>query len=128
MIDQNNEEIKVPERRATNSEQEVHFDWDKEKKVEKKEISVEDKKISEELRREVELMQIDDNFKKEAEQKANTIHAMADDEKLKKLLDFAREKGLVFAIQTCKKMNDPFLLDALHDLLAREGFYKDFIK
>jgi hypothetical protein len=73
-------------------------------------------------------MQVDDNLKKEAEQKANKIQFLADDEKLKKLLDIAKEKGVVFAIQTAKGMNDPFLLDALHDILAKEGYYHKFVK
>lgn len=125
------EEIKVPEKRASAGGEPERFDWDKEKReamFEKKEMSQQEKDIAAELRREVELMDLDDNLKKVAEQKANTIHGMADDEKLKKLLDFAQEKGVVFAIQTAKKMNDPFLLDALHDLLAKEGYYQKFIK
>jgi hypothetical protein len=73
-------------------------------------------------------MQLDDNLKKEAEQKANKIQFLADDDKLKELLKIAGEKGIVFAIQTAKKMNEPFLLDALHDILAKEGYYKKFIK
>ena len=44
------------------------------------------------------------------------------------LLKIAREKGLVYAIQVAKKMNEPYLLDVLHDTLASEGFYKDFKK
>lgn len=122
------EENKVPERKKNISEEEVHFDWGKEKKTEKKELTENDKIISEELKREIELMQVDDNLKKEAEQKANKIQFLADDEKLKNLLNAAKEKGVVFAINVAKKMNDPFLLDALHDILAKEGYYKKFVK
>jgi len=122
------EENKTPEKRSVPFGQETHFDWSKEKKVEKKEMSADEKIISEELKREIELMQVDDNLKKEAEQKANKIQFLADDEKLKKLLDVAKNKGVIFAIQTAKKMNDPFLLDALHDILAKEGYYQKFIK
>ena len=73
-------------------------------------------------------MEIDDNLKKQAEQKANKISFLADDDKLKKLLEIAREKGVVFAIKVAKSMNDPFILDTLHDALSQEGFYKDFTK
>ena len=121
-------EIKTPEKKISAGEQAVHFDWEKEKKVEKKEISKDEKIISEELKREIELMDVDENLKKEAEQKASKISFLADDDKLKKLLEIAREKGLVFAIQVAKKMNEPYLLDTLHDILAKEGYYKDFIK
>lgn len=129
MVDQDKQEdIKIPEKRIPTSEQEAHFDWDKEKRLERKEISQDDKIISAELRREIELMEVDDNLKKEAEQKANKIQFLADDDKLKKLLEIAREKGVVFAIQVAKRMNEPFLLDTLHDILAQEGYYKDFTK
>ena len=80
------------------------------------------------MKREIELMELDDNLKKQAEQKANKIQFLADDDKLKKLMELAREKGVVFAIKVSKKMNDPFLLDALHDILAKEGYYKKFVK
>src|SRR3989339_765018 len=122
------EENKIPEKKNSNAEQEVRFGWDKEKKVEKKEISENEKIISEELKREIELMQFDDNLKKEAEQKANIISFLADGDKLKNLLNIAKEKGIVFAINVAKKMNDPCLLDAFHDILAKEGYYKKFVK
>jgi hypothetical protein len=121
-------EIKTPEKKISSQNQETHFDWDKEKNTEKKEISSDEKIVSDELRREVELMQIDGDLKKEAEQKANKIQFLADDDKLKNLLQIAREKGIVYAIKVAKSMNDPFILDTLHDALAREGCYKDFIK
>ncbi|MGD0577201.1 MAG: hypothetical protein ABSA74_03950 [Candidatus Staskawiczbacteria bacterium] len=130
MADQNRKEeiIKAPEKKTSATEQAVHFDWEKEKKVEKKETSSDEKAISEELKREIELMSIDENLKKQAEQKANKIQFLADDDKLKELLKIAREKGVIFAIQVAKKMNEPYLLDVLHDILAKEGYYKNFIK
>jgi hypothetical protein len=84
--------------------------------------------VAEELRREIDLMNIDENLKKEAEQKANKIQFLADDDKLKELLRMAREKGVIYSVQVAKKMNDPFLLDAFHDLLAKEGYYQKFVK
>jgi len=109
------------------TEQAVRFEREKEK-VPEKEVSPYEKIVSKELRREIELMEIDENLKKQAEQKANKISFLADDDKLKKLLEIAREKGVVFAVKVAKSMNDPFILDTLHDALAREGLYKDFIK
>jgi negative regulator of genetic competence, sporulation and motility len=124
--------IPIPERKISASEQAVNFDSKKEVKaetnVEKKESLQEDKIISEELRREIELMQLDENLKKEAEQKSNKVQFLADDDKLKELIRIAKDKGVIYAIQVCKKMNDPFLLDTLHDILAKEGYYKNFIK
>ena len=96
---------------------------------EKRESFKENEKIvSESLKREVEMMQIDESLKKEAEQKANKIQLLADDDKLKELLRIVKEKGVIYAIQVCKKMNDAYLLDTLHDILAKEGYYKNFVK
>ena len=124
--------IPVPERRVAAGEQQVNFDVGKEVspegQAENKEVSQNEKIISDELKREIELMQIDENLKKEAEQKANKIQFLGDEDKLKELLRIAKDKGVVYAIQICKKMNDPYLLDTLHDILAKEGFYKNFVK
>jgi len=125
-MDQEEKKEETPEKKISAGEQAIKFEREGELSPEKKEISRDEKIISDELKREIELMQVDDNLKKEAERKANKIHFLAEDDKLKKLLEIAKEKGVVFAIQVAKKMNEPFILDTLHDALAREGYYKDF--
>jgi len=124
----NQEKIPTPEKIIPTGEQPVFFDKESEKAREIKETAQNEKIIAAELRREIELMQVDDNLKKQAEQKANKISFLADDDKLKNLMGLAREKGIIFAIKVAKSMNDPFILDTLHDALVQEGFYKDFIK
>ena len=129
MVDQNNKEsIKLPEKKTSATEQAVHFDWEAGKTPEKKEISLDEKIVSEELRKEIEMMELDDATKGEAEKKAQKISFLGEEEKIENLLRIAREKGVVFAIQVARRMNEPYLLDILHDTLAREGFYKDFTK
>jgi len=118
------EKVEPIEARPNLQEQINSSEQEKTEKIDAKEDAI----VSAELRREIELMNVDDNLKKLAEQKANKISFLADDDKLKHLLQVAKEKGVLFAIQTAKKMNDPFLLDTLHDALAREGYYKDFTK
>lgn len=117
-------EIKVPERKISATDQEIHFDWSKEKDAERKEISPYDKVVSDELKKEIEMMELDEKAKGEAEKKAEKIEFLGEKEKLEHLLQIAREKGVVFAIQVAKKMNEPYLLDIFHDILAKEGFYK----
>jgi len=127
MADQDKKEkIEAQIEKTQTGEQAGNFE--KEKITEIKEVSKDEKIVAQELRREIELMDIDDNLKKQAEQKANKISFLADDDKLKKLLQIAREKGVVFATKVAKSMNDPFILDTLHDALAQEGYYKDFMK
>jgi hypothetical protein len=130
MTDQKNmpeESLKAPERKPAPTE-ETRFDWEKEKVVEKKEVSPDDKIVSQELRREIEMMELDEKDKGEAKIKADKIAFLGEKEKVEHLLQIAREKGLVYAIGVAKKMNEPYLLDVLHDTLASEGFYKDFTK
>jgi hypothetical protein len=95
--------------------------------VEKKEISKDERIIAAELRKEIEMMQLDDKTKAEAEKKAEKIEFLGEKEKIEHLLEIARKKGLIYAIQVARKMNEPYLLDILHDTLASEGYYKDFI-
>jgi len=117
------EDPKAPERRAEAPKEGVRFDWDKEKNTERREISRDDKIVSDELKREIELLEADETTSAEAKRKADKIEFLGEKEKIEHLLEIAREKGVVFAIQVAKKMNEPYLLDILHDTLAREGFY-----
>ena len=137
MDDKDNKEnypkgIPTPERRVLPLDQEKRFDWDAKNIPEKKETSeperYPDKIVSAELRREIETMKLDENTKAEAEKKAQKIEFLGEKEKIEHLLEIAREKGLVFAIQVARRTNDPYILDILHDILAQEGYYKDFLK
>lgn len=120
------QEFKAPEKRVSAPQEGQRYDWDKEKTVEKKEIPEFDKVVSDQLKREIEAMEADETAKKEAEKKAQKIEFLGEKEKIEHLLQIAKEKGVIFAIQVARKMNEPYLLDVLHDTLAREGFFKDF--
>lgn len=80
------------------------------------------------LKEEMEKTDIDDSLKMQAVSHAQDIKKLEEKEKIKKLLILAREKGVVYAINVAKKMEDPYLLDILHDILAKEGYYKSFLK
>jgi len=96
---------------------------------EKKEIlTQEEEAIKEELKREISAMELDENLKKEAEDKARKIGALDEEKKLKHLLEIAKNKGVLFAIKIAEEMKDPYILDTFHDLLVREGLYKNFVK
>ncbi len=133
MADQDKkEEIKGPERQISGPkgypEQRIELKKEGEPAVEKKEISQDEKIIANELRREIEMMELDDNLKAQAEEKAKKIQFLGEKEKIEHLLKIAREKGVVFAIKVAKEMKDPHILDILHDILAKEGYYKDFAR
>jgi len=121
-------EIKIPEKMTPAGEQTVHFEQEGNKAPEAKESSPYEKVVSAELKREIEMMVLDPVNAKAAEIEKEKIEYLGEKEKIEHLLRMAREKGLVFAVQTAKKMNEPYLLDILHDTLAKEGFYNNFKK
>ncbi len=97
---------------------------------EKKEERPEPEAISEKgLREEIEKMDVDDSLKMQAQNDAKQIASLKEEEeKLKNLLQIARHKGVIYAVDVAKKMNDPYVLDKFHDLLTEKGFYKKFLK
>jgi len=127
MADQNkNEQLKKPEFPAVEKRTEPER---RDIPVpERREIMEDEKIVSDELKREIELMDVDEKLRGEAEKKAQKISFLGEKEKIEHLLKIARQKGVVFAIQVAKRMNDPYLLDIFHDILAKEGFFKDFAK
>lgn len=105
-----------------------------ENSFEKSELRIEPEKLEEErlvkqeIMRELELINLDDNLKLQAEQKANKISLLGQEDKVEHLLQIAKEKGIMFALKVAKDMNDPYILDIFHDTLVREGYYKKFVK
>ena len=94
---------------------------------EKKELTKE-RASNQQLRQEIESMDLDDGLKKQAANSASTIKSLDDPKKIKKLLELARLKGITYAVHVAKQMNDPYILDTFHDVLAKEGYYKKFSK
>ena len=96
---------------------------------EKQHLAKEDKeKVEKQIRLEIERMQLNPILEDEAKKQANKIEFLGEQKKIEHLLIIAQEQGLAFAIRVAKEMNDPFLLDIFHDILAKEGFYKKFLK
>ncbi len=80
------------------------------------------------LRQEIENMDLPDDKKDEVENHVKSAGAFEDDKKIEYLLEVAKNQGVVMAVKTAQKMNDPYLLDLLHDKLTEEGYYKEFKK
>lgn len=119
--------LKNPEKEISASEQRKHFEMENAPAPEKRESKYESQ-VSEELKREIDRMEQDENARAEVEKSKEKIGYLGEQQKIEHLLELAREKGLVYAIQVARRMNEPYLLDVLHDTLAKEGFYKDFTK
>jgi hypothetical protein len=87
-----------------------------------------DKIILEKLEREVKMIAKNPDLAKEAQKKMEEIRAAGAKEELKRLVDLAEDKGVIFAVKVAEDMNDPYILDLFRDVLAREGFYNNFEK
>ena len=61
------------------------------------------------------------------ENKNNSNDDFLRQERLQELVDMAFHSGLVSAIEKAKKMHDPYILDAFHDLLV-DRLYKELIE
>ena len=97
----------------------------REEKVEQKtEKEIVEEKITEELNK----MKLMPDFDEEIEKETIQIQSLKKEGKLVRLLELTKEKGVSFAIVVAKKMKDPYTLDAFHDILSREGYYKKFSK
>jgi len=124
----NPESLKAPEKRQVQPEQQTSpqeraVDFSSEKFRE-----IEQNNITEGLMREIEMMELDEQLKNEAQEKAKKIEFLGQKEKIDYLFKIAQEKGIVLAVRAAKETNDPYLLDVFRDTLAKNGFYKDFIK
>lgn len=78
------------------------------------------------VREKIEKTELDDSLKMQAAVHAQSIRSLDEEKKIKKLIDLAKVKGVVYAVNVAKKMDDPYVLDMLHDILAKEGYYKKF--
>jgi len=87
-------------------------------------ILEEDRIVRDQLEKEVLRMHGHPELEEEAKEEALKIKELNIEERLKRLLDIAKVKGMVMAVRVCKEMNDPYLLDLFHDTLASGGHYK----
>ncbi|MFA6190051.1 MAG: hypothetical protein WC711_00860 [Candidatus Staskawiczbacteria bacterium] len=126
------DQIKSPEKISEQQEQVVPSEQEVVKAPEKGKVSEEDKIIAAELRREIEKMELNPDLAKEVEVQKEKLEYLGEQGKIQHLLELAKAKGgregLVFAVQTAKTMNEPYLLDLLHDVLVSEGLYQKLEK
>lgn len=97
--------------------------------LEKKELLIKkEKAIKEKLEEEITKMRLSPQLANDAKKKAVQIKSLDKRGKLEHLLGIAEENGIAFAVTVAKKIQDPYILDAFHDILAKEGLYKKFKK
>ena len=82
------------------------------------------KKVEEEIQKLERIPQ----FQEEVKQVRSEIETLKPQGKIERLLEIAKEKGVVFAIKVAQETKDPYLLDTLHDILAYKGYFKNLLK
>lgn len=84
--------------------------------------------IKEKLIEELRKMDQSPDLREQALKKAKKIQALDVDRKINQLLELAEKRGLAFAIYVAKKGEDEHAIDALHDILAKNERYKNYLK
>ncbi len=100
---------------------------EKRETLERKEFLEEREKVlKSKLEEEIKKMETSPELIEEAKTRAEEISHLEQTGKLRKLIDLASERGIIFAVRVARNLNDPYVLDIFHDILAREGFCKKF--
>ena len=84
-----------------------------------------EEKLGEDLKK---LEEAPEKFEDQIQDEKKQINQIREEGKLSRLLTIAEEKGAHFAVKVAEGMNEPFILDALHDLLVQKGIYEKKIK
>lgn len=100
---------------------------EKKEVFERKELTEEEKEEKEKLMEMVQKMKPPPQAKEEVKKEAEKIKLLTVKGKIKHLLDLAQAKGLSLAVAVARSLNDPYLLDIFHDILAKEGLFKKFL-
>jgi len=124
------EEIKISFEKEKDSKETIEKLYQETKEgLEKKELLIEEEKaIKEGLKEKIIRTRLTSDLADNAKKKAVQIKSLGKKGKLQRLLNLAEEKGIAFAVTVAKNMNDPYILDTFHDVLAKEGLYKKFKK
>ena len=100
----------------------------KEEILEKMELTEEEKQTRRELEEEIEKIKLSPQTKVQARKQAEEMKKQSAKGKIQHLLDLAQAQGVAYAVEVVRKMDDPYLLDLFHDILAKQGLFKKFIE
>ncbi len=78
------------------------------------------------LKKKVEAMELEEEMRPQVGAKVQDAQDLDDEEKIQYLIKLAQTKGAIFAVKIAQKMDNPYILDSLHDALIENGQYKKF--
>lgn len=97
-----------------------------EKVFPKRELSESEKEEREKLKERIGKLKLSSRAEVEILKEGEKIKRQNVQKQIDYLLYLAQQKGLSFALKTVKATNDAFLIDLFHDILAKQGLYKNF--
>lgn len=95
-------------------------------KAPERELSEAEKSTKEEIIKETERVQTQAS-NDAISQSANDLLSMDDQAQLSELIKLTFSKGVAFALDVARKLENPLVLDTFHDLLARDELYYKLI-
>ena len=108
---------------------EAQISPEKLEQAEEREIKGErEENVRERLEQEAEKMPLTAQATKDLKSQAGAVSVASNQGKVQRLLQIAQEKGLLFAVKVAKETGDPYAMDLLHDALAKDNLYKQYLK
>jgi hypothetical protein len=89
-------------------------------------LTEEEKVIKEQIEKQIAQLKSSPKTENLAEKKWQKIKEADVEKKLVELMKIAKVKGISFANKVAQKSNDPYLIDLFHDILAKNGYYRNF--
>ena len=93
-----------------------------------REVGVEEEKqaVRKDLEKKVEETELPPEVQQQVVSQAAQIQsgALNEEAKVKRLVDMAQTKGVIFALKAAKEMRDDYILDMFHDALVKDKLYK----
>ena len=80
-----------------------------------------------EIIREIEKTGLGPEETGQAAKQADDIKDETEQEQIQRLLELAEARGLVFAVETARKMNNHLLLDKFHDALVEDRIFRKYL-
>lgn len=80
------------------------------------------------VEREAEKIHLTPRAAKDVKKQAGAVSAASDPGKIQRLLKLAEDKGVFFAVKVAKETGDSYVLDLLHDALAKDNLYKKYFE
>lgn len=92
-----------------------------ESREEREQVPQEREQAREAIEREAAKMPLPVQAEREIASEAKSMEALDKEGKVERLVQLAQTKGVFFAVRLAKSMDDAYVLDRLHDELAKKG-------